>query len=318
MENTTGSALVTLSAPAFATGSHSVTVAQVGVSIEGLPATTTSLSADETFWRVVVGLPCPGEHARVRRAGWHPRGLARFVATITNSNSAVGQLRSDQPFVTGQSVTKPIQSGQSTTQAILGGSSYGLVFDPTGVGLTTVTASGPAGVLTLTGGVVTIDVTGPAITVSEATVGAGLQRFTSATLGGAGHGGVDVLITSDNPSLVRVSTDASTAGTTSITIHVPNGQTSVSYYVQGMENTTGSATVTLSTPLFTSASQAVGVAPVALSIDGLPETASSFSADLNALRVVVGLPCLDNTQVCDGQGGIRAGLARVCRDAHDK
>jgi hypothetical protein len=59
----------------------------------------------------------------------------------------IARLKSDQPVATAQSVTKPIQPGIYYTQAILAGTSYGLAFDPLAAGTTTVTATGPLGVI---------------------------------------------------------------------------------------------------------------------------------------------------------------------------
>ena len=101
-----------------------------------------------------------------------------------------------------------------------------------------------------TNGVRPVTISGPVITAAGTqTVGAGLQLASGATLGASQHGGVTVTVASNNAA-VLVSPDATTPGTASIQRIVPNGQTSVSYHVQGLENTTGTATVTISAPGF--------------------------------------------------------------------
>jgi len=47
-------------------------------------------------------------------------------------------------------VTKPIKADSYYTQSAISGTSYGLAFDPLAAGNTTVTVSGPPGVITMT------------------------------------------------------------------------------------------------------------------------------------------------------------------------
>jgi hypothetical protein len=58
----------------------------------------------------------------------------------------VANLKSDEPASVAQTVTKQIQAGIYYTQAIVGGTSYGLAFDPLTAGPTVVTVTGPPGV----------------------------------------------------------------------------------------------------------------------------------------------------------------------------
>ena len=69
------------------------------------------------------------------------------------------------------------------------------------------------------------------------------------------------------------------AGTASTTVNVPNGQTFVTYYVHGLENVTGSATVTVSAPGFTGASHPVEVVPIGIEILGLDSAQTNLSAN---------------------------------------
>ena len=78
------------------------------------------------------------------------------------------------------------------------------------------------------------------------------------------HGGVDVTITSSQPSRVLVSRDASTVGTASATVTVPNGRTFVAYYVHGLEAVAGSANVTVSAPNFAGGAHAADVVPIGI------------------------------------------------------
>ena len=121
--------------------------------------------------------------------------------------------------------------------ALAGDTVYGLAFDPLAGG-PTVTATGPAGVLTMaTTGVRPVTISGPGIAMpGTVAVGAGLQQFTTAVLGASQHGGVTVTVQSDDPARVLVSPDGATAGTASFTMTLANGTTFVPYYVQGREN----------------------------------------------------------------------------------
>jgi hypothetical protein len=308
MENTTGSATITVSAPGFTGGSFTVNVVPSAVHMTGLPTSTTSLSAESTGWYVRVGIPSADNQFLTTvqnvRTGGPP-----FVVTLTNSNAAVGQLRSDEPATTGQTVTKPIQPNAQNTNAIVSGTSFGLAFDPLGGGSTTVTLTGPPGVGTVpvTPAGHTVTVTAPDITMSGAqTVGAGLQLFSAATLGGSQHGGVAVTVSSSAPGVLLVSPNATTAGTDSFVINLANGSTSVPFHVQGVENTTGSAIVTVSAPGFTSGTVAITVVPAAIEISNLPASADAALGELNAWYVRVGIANAGNTGLLNVQA-VRAG-----------
>ena len=308
-ENVTGSANVTVSAPGFTGGSHSVQVVQTGVEIHQLHPDTTTLSADDIDWYVAVGIPCPGNMQLCQGQNVRAGGPS-LIATLTlaPAPTPIARLRSDQPVSTGQSVTKPIQPGFNNTVALAGDTVYGLAFDPLAGGATTVTATGPAGVLTMTTtGVRPVTISGPGINMGgPLTVGAGLQASAGAFLGASEHGGVTVTVQSDDPTRVLVSPDAATAGTASFTMTLANGATSVPYYVQGRENVTGSANVTVSAPGFTGGSHSVQVVQTGVEIHQLHPDTTTLSADDIDWYVAVGIPCPGNMQLCQGQN-VRAG-----------
>ena len=160
-----------------------------------------------------VGIPNAGNTALAQIQFVRPG--APLVITLTNSDDAVGVLRSDEPVATGQTVTKPIQPGIYFSTAVQAGTSWGLGFEALANGFTNVTATGPAGVLTMSQtGVRRVDVQDAEITPPGTTVvGARLMTSTGVALGAAGHGGIDVTVTSSNPARVRVSADPVTVGT---------------------------------------------------------------------------------------------------------
>jgi hypothetical protein len=265
-----------------------VNVAAVAVEIWSLSATTTTLSADDTSWYAQVGVRNQaGTGVTVQNV--RPGGPA-FIVTLTNSNQNVGMLRSDEPVASGQTVTKPIRPGIYHTQAATTGTSFGLAFDALANGTTTVSVTGPAWVLTTTNSQRQVQVASPGISVvSTTTVGAGLQVSLSGSLGASQHGGVDVTITS-SASLVLVSPDSTTAGSSSVTVHLNNGVTFIPFYVQGFENTTGTAVVTLSAPGFISDTVSVTVEAPAVEIHGLPSLTTAGSADHTSWYAQVGVP----------------------------
>jgi uncharacterized repeat protein (TIGR01451 family) len=308
IENTTGSATVTLSAPGFTSDTFTVNVVPIAVQLIGAPTSTTSLSAESSGWYVRVGIPSADNQslttAQSVRAGGPP-----LVVTLTNSNAAVAQLRSDEPPTTGQVVTKPIQPTEQNTSAIVGGTSFGLAFDPLGGGTTTLTLTGPAGVGTVPATPLghTVTVTAPGIAMpGTLTVGAGLQVGTSVQLDGSQHGGVAVTLTSSDPAKVRLSPDASTAGSGSIVINLENGFTVASFTVQGIENTTGSATITVSAPGFTPDTFTVHTVPIAVQLIGAPTSTTSLSPESAGWYVRVGIPSANNESLTTAQN-VRAG-----------
>ena len=118
-------------------------------------------------------------------------------------------------------------------------------------------------------------------------IGSGLQTGASAFLTAAEHGGVVVTVTSSQPSLVLVSNDGSVAGAGSMQFTLPNGTSFVPVVLQALENVTGTATVTLSAPGFTSASMTVTVRQSAIEIQGLTTPVGAGDADVMGWWVIV-------------------------------
>ena len=198
-DNVTGTATLTISVPGFDSVNHQVDVVASGVEIQLLDAPTSTQALEDTDWYVQVEIPNAGNTALAQIQFVRPG--APLVITLTNSDDAVGVLRSDEPVATGQTVTKPIQPGIYFSTAVQAGTSWGLGFEALANGFTNVTATGPAGVLTMSQtGVRRVDVQDAEITPPGTTVvGARLMTSTGVALGAAGHGGIDVTVTSSDP-----------------------------------------------------------------------------------------------------------------------
>ena len=204
-------------------------------------------------------------------------------------------------------MTKPIQPGIYYTQAILAGSSYGLTFDPLVAGTTTVTVTSPSATTMTTAGVRTINISSPGITMSAThTIGARLQSTNSATLGASQHGGVTVTVTSSAPGVVLVAPNSTTAGAPSFPLTLANGETSVPIWIQGMENATGTAIVTVSAPGFVSATTAVTVVASAVEIQALTLTTTAGAASDTSWYVQTGIPNAGGTALSSVKN-VRAG-----------
>ena len=78
--------------------------------------------------------------------------------------------------------------------------------------------------------------------------------------------------------------------TDSISIPVPNNQASLSFYLQALENVTGTATVTLSAPGFTTSTITVTVTAAGIEIVGLPTPVQAGAGEDVNWYVQAGVP----------------------------
>jgi hypothetical protein len=269
---------VTASAPAYTNGSASWTVKKAALYLSGVTTTTNTFAADDAF-TVIVGVPYSSYvSSQAIRAG----GTA-VTATVTSSIPAVGQFSTLVGSTGIATVTIPVGSSSSPS-TVAGG---GVAFDALTAGTTTVSATIP-GFTSQTDATRTVTVSAPGITVYSGTVGAGLQTNPYLVLGSSGHGGVTVRIQSSAPGILLVSPNASTPGTAFIDVPVGVGATTVYYYVQGVEGTTGTATLTASAPGFTDGSATWTVETAKLAILSLNTTTTAAGAD-DPFEVRVGI-----------------------------
>jgi len=274
--------LVTVSAPGFSNGTATMTVVQAGITVNGLPGTTTTLSASNPIY-AYVGVPSGNGLSTVQnlRVG----GPGNLTVTFGTPGGAGDLLKA----ATAPSDTQTAQIVPGTYYTPFDTTSGGVAFHPLTAGSTTVSVSA-VGYLSTPNATASVTVSQPGISVNAATVGSGLQTSTSFFLGAGAHGGVSVTLTSADPA-VLLSPNATTAGTSQITIPVANGVQSVGFYIQGLEGQTQAvpSLVTVSAPGFSNGTATMTVVQAGITVNGLPGTTTTLSPS-NAVYAYVGVP----------------------------
>jgi hypothetical protein len=251
---------VTATAPGFVTANTTVSVVNPFFSVNSLQTSIDVLDPIDEF-AFVVGLP-NGTQTLIIESQAARGGGPGITMTATSSDSTVGMLetlseRNDSVSV----VIAPGAFGSSTTIA-----AGGVGFDGVGVGTTQVSAHSP-NFFPTTGGIKSVTVTQPGVTwvnIPAEGVGAGLQSIAARVrLDAASHGGVTVHIATRDSSLVLVSPSDESVGFGAIDVFVPDGSIDAFFYMQGIEDTTGTVTLYTEAPGFTSDSTTVNlVAPL--------------------------------------------------------
>ncbi len=307
LENTTGATGVTGSAPGFASAIGVATVVQPYFRLNALATTIDVLDPVDPF-TVTVGIPNAGltglQEIQPARGGG--TGLA---VTVTSSDSTVGLIATSTTL--DDSALVAIPPGQSGTPTTVG--LGGVAFDGVGLGVAQVTASIP-GFGATAAGVVNVTVTQPGITfvgVPAVGVGAGLQSAVMrARLGASQHGGVTVHIETPDTLLGLITTDAGLVGGSSVDVFVANGLIDATFFVQGIENATGTLTITASAPAFID-----GVSPVAIVQPALRISAVSLGNTLDTLdppdEFFVQVGALNAAMTAMTLQGVRAGSPGV-------
>jgi hypothetical protein len=295
-------ATVTVSAPGFTNGTAIETSQQAAIDLQGIPASTTTLSA-ASFAYARVGIANSNNTALNQLQNVRAGAPGPLTVTFTVPPDGVGELlkTGSSPGVT-QTAAIPIGQANSPTDTTTGG----VAFHPLTSGSTTVSAA-VTGFISTNAASRQISVSAPGITVGSVTVGSGLQVNTSFTLGASNHGGVTVQLSSSDPG-VLLSPNATTAGQTVISIPVANGTTTVGFYVQGAEGRTTDtvhATVTVSAPGFTDGTAIETSQQAAIDLQGLPTTTTTLSP-VNFVYARTGIANANNTALNQLQN-VRAG-----------
>jgi hypothetical protein len=180
------------------------------------------------------------------------RGGLNAAVSVTSSNTAAGT-------ITIPTVSIPAGATSGETQ-----------FDPIGQGLSTLRAVAPAGFSTpAANSSLTADVRTPALNITGGLlIGKNLQEVGSILLGQpAPPSGVVVQLTS-NSGLLRLSNSPNTAGTASINVTIPGGQSSATYIIQSLGDT-GTATYTATAPGYQTSTATINLSRSGIVISGL-------------------------------------------------
>jgi len=137
-------------------------------------------------------------------------------------------------------------------------------------------------------------------------VGSGLQSGSlRAQLSTGAHGGVTVHIESADTNLAFVATGAQVPGAQFVDVFVPNGSLNADFYIQTLEDTTGTVTITASAPGFTSAVDSIDVVTPAIKLFGVPGSVNVLAPD-DIFQVQTGIANISNTLLIASQAA-RAG-----------
>jgi hypothetical protein len=266
---TSDSTLVVAEVPGFAPDTMKVVVRRAAFELVGVPANTTTLSPNDNVY-VQFGVP---NQAGTTMNAYQGSRFGGSTPTFAIRSNAPTVVRIADSAGTGDSLFVTAPAGQYYTPTSVG--SGGLATDPLTTGSTSIVATHPV-FLPLTGATRPITVSTPAITVNAGVVGSGLQRQQNFSLGGGTqHGGVDVVVKSSAPGVMKVAPNASTPGTDSIVVSLANGSNGGSFYIQGLEGQTGTPTITVSAPGFTDGSAGMTVVTPAIELASLTATTTA-------------------------------------------
>jgi trimeric autotransporter adhesin len=244
----TGTVMITASALGYQSGSATITLTPSGFLMTGpggaASLTTNVGSANSTLTLTAVRLDSSLHFAENQQVSG---SLASTAVNVSNSNPSAGTVASPVTFAGGDSAAITL-------------------FTPNAVGSTTLTAVAPTGFSTpASGNSVAVTVNPPTLVPSNVTVGKNLE--TTANVTGA-TSGLQITVTSNNPSLLLFSTTPTGAGSASIMVTVPVGQNaSPDFYVYGL-GTSGSVTYTATASGFAPATGTVTLAPSGFVIAG--------------------------------------------------
>lgn len=305
---------ITISAPAPA-GGVAVAVTSVDPSVaRPLQDTVTIAAGTQTANVTVEGLTIGSTSIGATNPNY------AFDATTVNVTAGVNitaaTFNINASF--GLPVTLQLESGGSPVAAPAGGITLNLTTDVPTCATVPATATIPAGLTNTTvtvtyGGSATLACTtlvraeGPtgfgsdSATVNVAaaplaglatsvTLGSGLQRNSTLSLGANNHGGTTVRLTSADSTIARVSPTVSTVGTPFVDLTFPIGGTNATFYVQAMEGRLADTTyIYASAPGFVTDSLLVAVWQGVYEIVGLNATGTTLSPD-DVFQVRIGTP----------------------------
>ncbi|MEO8139086.1 MAG: hypothetical protein ABI742_05540, partial [Gemmatimonadota bacterium] len=282
---------VVVSEPRFAPDSILVHTVVPGIEVQGVPGQMTPFDNDANVY-AQVGVLNSNNTGLLRAQNRRGGASGPLTATFTSSTAAIGLIVDSLTPGGAASGTARIAPNiyYTPTSGPVGG---GIAFRPLLIGSTTVSVSMPGFITATSNGNRVVNVLQPGMNLSTnyPTIGSGLQEAGFGSLGATQHGGVTVTITSSDSTILKLSPNATTAGSGSIQIPLANGQSGFSYYVQGMEgiNTTTTVTITAVASGFTNGTLGVSVDRPAVEIQGLGTSYTAGGSDVN-FYAQIGLP----------------------------
>ncbi len=283
LENTSGLAPFTASAPGFGSVSDGTEIVAPAVEISGLGTGQDTLDPPDVF-RARIGVSSTGTSITSLQA-IRPGGVAVPV-TFSVDDSTVAVV--DAPAGRGGSVAVPIEVGEFQTPGTVGDG--GVVLDGLDAGTVTVTATAP-GLVTLPFGIRTVTVSQPAVTLIgfPERVGSGLRGSQlRARLGASAHGGTVVRVESTDSTKVLLSLASDEVGRGAVEGFVPDGSIDLRFYVHGVEGTTGTVDLNATASQFGPAQSTVDVLAPALELSGLSPSQDTID-DIDAFNARIGV-----------------------------
>ncbi len=310
IDDTTGSVTIMATVPGFESSSEIIDVVQPALDIRDIGASV-DVSDPPDAITINVGL---GDAAFTRVNTLQKRrvGAPPLVATVVSSVSGTAEVVTLSD--TSGTVAVDIYGGNSGSPATV--AEGGVAIRGLAVGQTIVSATIPGFVLTGDGTRV-VDVTNQSITYlgAPSAVGAGLQSgVVTARLGVSDHGGVTIHIESSDAGILLVASGAATPGTAVIDVPVTAGQTDATFYIHGIDDTTGTVTLTASVPTFNDGVMAMDIVAPAIQITSLPDSVDIVEGDVEFI-VQVGIPENDLSGLAQLQSVRAGGVAKVAQIA---
>ncbi|MBK9067875.1 MAG: hypothetical protein IPL76_13530 [Gemmatimonadetes bacterium] len=313
LEGVVDSTWVVISEPRFAPESVLVRTVVPGIDVQGVPTQLTPFDLDANFY-AQIGVLNAGNTALARAQNRRGGAPGVLTATFTSSTPAIGTVIDSlaEAGGTGGGATGTARIAPNVYYTPTSGpATGGMAFRPLLVGTTSISVSLPGFTTATIAGTRTVNVLQPGITVSTnyPSVGSGLQEAGGVFLGASQHGGVTVTLTSSDSTILKLAPNATTPGSASIQVPLLNGQTSFSYFAQGMEGISSATTVTITAVAsgFTNGTIGMTVDQPGVEVQGLGGPYTGGGADVN-FYAQVGMPNAQGSGLIRAQS-VRAGAA---------
>ena len=288
-----GNVTVTASAPAYTSGTSTTILRPTGFGIANGNINTTTLSGNASI-NVCAYQLTPGtfvnEGQSTLRFGITP------VSIIMGSSNAVAGVITNSPLTINGNQTCVSQAGSQ------------FQFAPSAAGITLLAITQPGG-YAVPGNIsqsITATVSAPTISVTVANLGRDLQNTGTISLSvGAPVGGLAVTITPDDTSRLAIAPNATSAGSTSLVVNIPAGQSNATFTYQALQDN-GTITLTAIGPGFAS-----GVGIAVLRPSGFAISTSNISTTVaagNSSVQVCVYQLAPSTNVSEGAGTLRFGI----------